>query len=75
MMRFQGLLLVPRPPCLTLTHEQAAVRGSVDGDAAGRGELLPDQILCGALEVIEAILLVPQRAGCRRDEDTEVKER
>lgn len=46
-----------------LTHEQAPVRGSVDGDATGDGVLFPDQKLGCRLEVIEALLLVPQCAA------------
>lgn len=48
-----------------LTHKQAAVGSPVNGDAAGCGVVLPDQVLCGALEVVEAVLLVPQRASCK----------
>lgn len=48
-----------------LTHKQAAVGGPVDGDAAGCGVVLLDQILCRTLEVVKAVLLVPQRASCK----------
>lgn len=47
-----------------LTHKQASVGGSVDGNATGDGVLFLDQIFGCTLEVIEAILLVPQRATC-----------
>lgn len=46
-----------------LTHKQAAVGGPVNGDAAGCGVVLLDQIFCRALEVVKAVLLVPQRAS------------
>lgn len=52
---------------LKLTHEQAAVGGSVDGDPAGRGESLPDQELGRTLEVIETVLLVPEGAGWNQE--------
>lgn len=41
-----------------LTNKQATVGGPIDGDAAGSGVVLPDQILCRTLEVVKAVLLV-----------------
>lgn len=52
-------LFLSHTPHPALTHEQAAVGGPIDGDAAGCGVLLLDQILCRALEVVKAVLLVP----------------
>lgn len=48
-----------------LTHKQATVGGPIDGDAAGCGVVLLDQILCRTLEVVKAVLLVPQCASCK----------
>lgn len=49
-----------------LTHKQASIRGPVDGNAAGGGVVFLDQIFCCTLEVVEALLLVPQRATYHR---------
>lgn len=47
------------PVTPVLTDEQPSIRGSVDGDATCGSVLCLDQILRCALEVIEAVLLVP----------------
>lgn len=47
------------PVTPVLTDEQPSIRGSVDGDATCGRVLFLDQILRRALEVIEAVLLVP----------------
>lgn len=46
------------------TYEQAAVGASVDGELRRRGVALLDEVLGGALEVGEAVLLVGQHPGC-----------
>lgn len=59
-------MFISNPDCVfsqTLTHEEATVRGSVDGDPVGSGESLSDQVLGRTLEVIETVLLVPKSAS------------
>lgn len=48
------------------TYEQAAVGTAVNGQLGGGGVALLDEILGGALEVCEAVLLVGQHAGWGR---------